>query len=233
MPVYRRGRHPQKPRESGLRARHLSSQSHCDCAGKGQKIYTLNAQNAATALATLPVGGAVGQEIYAAVQAGKEVTVHEKPISAHGFTGYGYIITDPETGAGAYMIEGRGNGMLLLFQAMATLFALLQIMTYAKYAGMLKLLPALASVNPYIRLAIAFLALVGALSADNPYVQDSTAINLQIILTLVSVGLGAFAASPVLFSLVFITLTVFVANLIGRFTMLLVSKNNITYVRYA
>jgi hypothetical protein len=35
----------------------------------------------------------VGQEIQSAVQAGKEVTVHEKPISAHGFTGYGYTIT--------------------------------------------------------------------------------------------------------------------------------------------
>ena len=77
---------------------------------QGQKIYTINQSNAATALAKLPVGGTVGQEIQSAVQAGKEVTVHEKPISAHGFTGYGYTITDPETGAGAYMIEGKGNG---------------------------------------------------------------------------------------------------------------------------
>jgi len=77
---------------------------------QGQKIYTINQSNAATALPKLPVGGTVGQEIQSAVQAGKEVTVHEKPISAHGFTGYGYIITDPETGAGAYLIEGKGNG---------------------------------------------------------------------------------------------------------------------------
>ncbi len=81
---------------------------------QGQKIYTLNQSNAATALPKLPVGGTVGQEIQSAVQAGKEVTVHEKPISAHGFTGYGYTITDPETGAGAYLIEGRGNGGILI-----------------------------------------------------------------------------------------------------------------------
>jgi len=56
----------------------------------------------------------VEQEIQSAIQAGKEVTVHEKPISAHGWTGYGYIITDPETGAGGYMIEGKGNGAILL-----------------------------------------------------------------------------------------------------------------------
>ena len=75
---------------------------------QGQKIYTINQSNAATALATLPVGGDVGAEIRSAIQAGKEVTVHEKPINAHGWTGYGYTITDPETGAGAYIIEGRG-----------------------------------------------------------------------------------------------------------------------------
>jgi hypothetical protein len=77
---------------------------------EGQRIYTINQSNAATALAKLPVGGTVGQEIQSAIQAGKEVTVHERGINAHGFSGYGYIITDPETGGGAYLIEGKGNG---------------------------------------------------------------------------------------------------------------------------
>jgi len=52
----------------------------------------------------------VGAEIRSAIEAGKEVIFHEKQITAHGWTRYGYIITDPETGAGAYLIEGRGNG---------------------------------------------------------------------------------------------------------------------------
>jgi hypothetical protein len=77
---------------------------------QGQKIYTITQQNASTALAKLPVGGSVGQEIRNAVQAGKEVTVHEKSVSAYGWTGYGYSIIDPETGAGAYIIEWGGNG---------------------------------------------------------------------------------------------------------------------------
>ncbi len=87
---------------------------------EGQRIYTINQSNAATALAKLPVGGTVGQEIQSAIQAGKEVTVHERGINAHGFSGYGYIITDPDTGGGAYLIEGKGNGgfMLALFFAM-------------------------------------------------------------------------------------------------------------------
>jgi len=77
---------------------------------EGQRIYTINQSNAATALPKLPVGGTVGQEIQSAIQAGKEVTVHERAINAHGFSGHGYVITDPETGAGGYIIEGRGNG---------------------------------------------------------------------------------------------------------------------------
>ena len=90
---------------------------------QGQRIYTINQSNAATALPKLPVGGTVGQEIQSAVQAGKEVTVHEKPINAHGFTGYGYTITDPETGAGAYLIEGKGNGAWLAGFAQGVSFA--------------------------------------------------------------------------------------------------------------
>jgi hypothetical protein len=81
---------------------------------EGQKIYTITPQNAATALATLPVGGDVGAEIRSAIQAGKEVTVHERAINAHGWMGYGYAIVDPDTGGGSYLIEGGGNGAILL-----------------------------------------------------------------------------------------------------------------------
>ena len=80
---------------------------------EGQKIYTINKQNAQTALAKLPIGGEVGSEIRNAVNAGKEVTVHEKSINKHGWKGFGYIVIDPETGAGAYLIEGSGNGGIL------------------------------------------------------------------------------------------------------------------------
>ena len=77
---------------------------------EGQKIYTINKQNAQTTLAKLPIGGEVGSEIRNAVNAGKEVTVHEKSINKHGWKGFGYIVIDPETGAGAYLIQGSGNG---------------------------------------------------------------------------------------------------------------------------
>ena len=112
---------------------------------EGQRIYTINQSNAATALPKLPVGGTVGAEIRSAIQAGKEVTFHERAINAHGFSGYGYVITDPETGAGAYMIEGRSNGGWLKLAAGA-LEALAIVSVSALISGFL--LPvALVSVN--------------------------------------------------------------------------------------
>ena len=67
---------------------------------EGQKTYTINKANAQTALAKLPIGGEVGSEIRNAVNAGKEVTVHEKSINKHEWKGFGYIVIDPETGPG-------------------------------------------------------------------------------------------------------------------------------------
>ncbi|MDG4551151.1 MAG: hypothetical protein P9F19_17420 [Candidatus Contendobacter sp.] len=79
-------------------------------ARQGQKIYTITAKNAAVALPQLSVSRSVAAEIRNAVAAGKEVTVHEKAINAYGFSGVGYIIVDPDTGSGAYLIEGGGSG---------------------------------------------------------------------------------------------------------------------------
>ncbi|MDG4551805.1 MAG: hypothetical protein P9F19_02950, partial [Candidatus Contendobacter sp.] len=81
-------------------------------ASQGQKIYTITPKNAATALPQLSVSRTVAAEIRNTVATGKEVTVHEKPINAYGFSGTGYILVDPETGAGAYLIEGGGSGGL-------------------------------------------------------------------------------------------------------------------------
>jgi hypothetical protein len=80
---------------------------------QGQKIYTLHAQNQGqhqTILASLNQSAALKAEIGNALAAGKEVTVHEARIDAFGFKGAGYIIIDPETGAGAYKIESGANG---------------------------------------------------------------------------------------------------------------------------
>lgn len=83
---------------------------------EGQRIYTINSKNASSAYSRIPVGGAVGLEIRSAIDAGKEVTFHEKIINSNGFSGYGYIILDPDNGGGSYLIQGKGNGGNLLFE---------------------------------------------------------------------------------------------------------------------
>ena len=89
-------------------------------ASQGQRIYTLNAANQAIHAATISQLGIdpdARQEITDALASGKEVTVHRSTISYAGFTGSGYIIVDPQTGAGAYRISGGLNGALELLIA--------------------------------------------------------------------------------------------------------------------
>jgi hypothetical protein len=89
-------------------------------ASQGQRVYTLNQQNASV-ITQLGLDPSVIQEILDAVAAGKVVTVHQANISFSGFTGAGYIILDPETGAGAYKIAGGANGGELVTQLASVL----------------------------------------------------------------------------------------------------------------
>jgi hypothetical protein len=76
---------------------------------QGQKIYTLTTANA-NLLTEVTIDSTSRQEIQNALNAGKEVTVHELPINEFGWTGSGYVIIDPDTGAGGYKLNGGGNG---------------------------------------------------------------------------------------------------------------------------
>ena len=104
---------------------------------QGQKIYTINPQNRDTALPKLSVNGAAGEEIRSAINAGKEVTFHEKAINAFGWHGMGYTITDPETGVGAYLIDGAGNGgaLYLMGAILGTIISLMILLSVSAAAG--------------------------------------------------------------------------------------------------
>lgn len=83
-------------------------------ASQGQKVYTLNAQNQAyheALLAEITLDAETRVEIRNALMAGMEVTAHQAEITLNGWTGSGYIILDPETGAGAYKISGGRMGV--------------------------------------------------------------------------------------------------------------------------
>lgn len=52
--------------------------------------------------------------IQQALDAGYEITIHEAPITQDGWTGAGFSVIDPNTGAGGYLIEGGSNGGSLI-----------------------------------------------------------------------------------------------------------------------
>jgi len=80
---------------------------------EGQKIWTIDQNNLTTALAAINLDSAIETEIKNAVNAGKVATVHEQPVTFEGGTNTGYLLIDPDTGAGAYKISGGANGGFL------------------------------------------------------------------------------------------------------------------------
>ena len=77
---------------------------------QGQKIYRVTSDNSASVLPALMADTGVKTDISNAIAAGMQATVHESPITLGQWSGTGYIITDPETGSGAYRISGGANG---------------------------------------------------------------------------------------------------------------------------
>ncbi len=92
-------------------------------------IDNTTAGDIATALAvtTTAASGTFGTaidvsdaDIVNAVSAGKEVTVSKTDVTFNGWTGCGYIILEPNTGAGAYLISGNKSGAFILFNGPST-----------------------------------------------------------------------------------------------------------------
>jgi transglutaminase-like putative cysteine protease len=90
---------------------------------QGIPIYTVNQSNIANVLPQLQVDAHVKTDIQNAVNSGKVVTVSKTDVTFNGWTGCGYIIINPDTGEGAYMIGGGQNG--------AWIFVLWAIITLA------------------------------------------------------------------------------------------------------
>ncbi|MEW6054935.1 MAG: hypothetical protein AB1552_14330, partial [Nitrospirota bacterium] len=90
---------------------------------QGIPIYTINQTNINNIFPQLQVDSDVKSDIQNAVNAGKEVTVSKTDIAFNGWTGCGYIIIDPITGAGAYMISGGHSGGELLLIGILMIFS--------------------------------------------------------------------------------------------------------------
>ncbi len=69
-------------------------------------IYRITQQNIAQVLPLLTVPQAVEDDIVNGINAGKEVTIPQGEVSLGQWSGVGYIVEDPQTGAAAYLISG-------------------------------------------------------------------------------------------------------------------------------
>lgn len=87
-----------------------SSQIFQHLSAQGARSYAINSENVNTALASLPIAESVKADIRAGVSAGLVAFVNDRVAAIDGWTGSGYVIIDPQTGAGAYRINGGLNG---------------------------------------------------------------------------------------------------------------------------
>lgn len=120
---------------------------------QGQRIYRITKENMAGALPNIHLSSAAMNDIRNALDVGKEVITHTDPISISGWSGAGYIILDPETGAGAYKITGGfSGGFLLLVGAIVVIFLLLALF-----------LVVLAALLFYLSLFLVTFAIIGVI----------------------------------------------------------------------
>lgn len=71
----------------------------------GQTIYTINSANVSQILPLLNQSQQVRDDIQNVVAAGKEVTIPGSYITRNEWKGTGYMVRNPDTGEGAYMIS--------------------------------------------------------------------------------------------------------------------------------
>lgn len=110
---------------------------------QGIPIYRITQANVATVLPQLTVADDVKTTISDAVGAGKEITVSKGDITFGGWSGCGYIVVDPATGAAAYLISGGINGGVTLMRGISLLFFALALLGVWYALPLLILMPAL------------------------------------------------------------------------------------------
>ena len=109
---------------------------------EGQRIYQMTRENMATTLPNLNVDSQTEAAIEQALLAGLEVIAHTDTVSIPGWSGAGYMVLNPNSGSGAYLISGGANGgwlaialsalliVIALFPAVAAFFTPLGVFTF-------------------------------------------------------------------------------------------------------
>ncbi|QOC23504.1 hypothetical protein IC757_05015 [Wenzhouxiangella sp. AB-CW3] len=95
---------------------------------EGQRVFHVTQDNLDQVMTEISISQASREDIQRAVsQFGYEAVVHEAPITVPGWRGSGYILTNPETGAGSYMIDGGENGAFAIHMLLAIAAPILAI----------------------------------------------------------------------------------------------------------
>jgi len=139
---------------------------------EGQRIYQVTSENVNAVLPVLNISSEVKDEIRASVAVGKVATVSQNNITVGSWTGVGYIIADPETGAGAYRISGGENGGYVVGLAIgfgAGMFILGSMVELSSTGGaaLPLLAPLLEALIIVMTGALIYIMVLSALS-DNP-----------------------------------------------------------------
>ena len=199
---------------------------------QGQRIYTItqkvyNDKPGIVASALSAHSWDTQSRVQQSLDAGYEVTIHERPITESGWTGAGYTVIDPSTGAGAYTIEGGANGGALNFEALGSAL-MVALGMLAIFAALIPLFFVLAYLlGGVIALAISII-LIWSLVLYELYALDIEQGALRSIIANLAWGafglaLGAISASPIVG---------LISWLIGSIGNYLISNNKTGMVEY-
>jgi len=98
----------------------------------GQRLYEITPQNFSMTIGALNLDQSTVDNITLAINSGKHVITHTDPVSVPGWSGAGYVVVDPVTGEGAYLISGGANGGFLLYLVAAiVLYIVMALLIYA------------------------------------------------------------------------------------------------------
>lgn len=92
---------------------------------RGIPVYSLNSGNISSYINSLQVSSDVKTDILNAINAGMDVTIPQQELQINDWFGTGYIVMNPQTGSGAYMISGGLAGSCLAAMSLNLLNSIL------------------------------------------------------------------------------------------------------------
>jgi transglutaminase-like putative cysteine protease len=127
---------------------------------QGQRIYTLTpevyAANPDIVQAQLSGHSQETRDkVQSYLDAGYEISIHQSPITQDGWTGSGFSAIDPQTGAGAYLVDGKLNGGVKVAKGILTVLGIVLF-----FVGTGGVAPVLLTIIAILSIFVAFYSLL-------------------------------------------------------------------------